>query len=52
MVAPFHLFLVLLFVQRGAVHEKQALRGEGRRLSVRAVKGADLWRSLERSESP
>ena len=26
--------------------------GEGRRLSVRAVKGAGVWRSLERSGNP
>jgi len=39
--------------RREAAHEKaNALHGGGRRLSFRAVKGAWLWRSLERSGSP
>jgi len=29
-----------------------ALHGGGRRLSVRAVKGAGVWRSMERSGNP
>jgi len=37
--------------QSGA-YEANALHGGGRRLSVRAVKGAGVWRSSERSEDP
>src|SRR6266446_1877896 len=52
-VRSFAFFLVLPFVQRGAMHEKQmSFLGGGRRLSVRAVKGAGAWRSSERSEDP
>jgi len=32
--------------------KSKCLHGEVRRLSVRAVKGAGLWRLLERSENP
>jgi hypothetical protein len=32
--------------------KSKSLHGEGRRLSGRAVKGADVWRSLERSGNP
>jgi hypothetical protein len=32
--------------------KNKSLHGEERRLSVRAVKGAGVWRSLERSGNP
>jgi hypothetical protein len=43
----------LCFGQRHfAAQKTNALHGEGRRLAARAVKGAGLWRSSERSEDP
>jgi hypothetical protein len=43
----------LCFAQRQfAAQKTNALHGERRRLAARAVKGAGLWRSSERSEDP
>ena len=37
---------------RSGAKETNALHGGGKRLAVRAVKDAGVWRSLERSEDP